>query len=113
MLSLVAQFNLELDQMDVKTAFLHGDLEETIYMEQPIEFEMFKGQDKVCLLKRSLYGLKQSPRQWYKRFDGFMIKHGFQRSYYDPCLYFKGQQFKDVEYLLLYNYYKELDIYLK
>ena len=61
MLSLVVQYNLELEQMDVKTAFLHGDLEETIYMEQPEGFKVQKNKDMVCLLKKSLYGLKQAP----------------------------------------------------
>ena len=61
MLSLVVQYNLELEQMDVKTAFLHGDLEETIYMEQPEGFQVQKNKDMVCLLKKSLYGLKQAP----------------------------------------------------
>ena len=102
MLALVAQFNLELEQMDVKTAFLHGDLEETIYMEQPEGFEVHKGKDMVCLLKKSLYGLKQSPRQWYIRFDTFIIQQGFHRSMYDPCLYFRGTSIYNSEYLLLY-----------
>ncbi|GKF85948.1 retrotransposon protein, putative, ty1-copia subclass [Tanacetum coccineum] len=56
------------------TAFLHGNLEETIYMRQPSGFEEGTG-NKVCLLKKSLYGLKQSPRQWYKRFDVYMISN--------------------------------------
>lgn len=102
MLSLVAQFNLELEQMDVKTTFLHGELDETIYMEQPEGFEVQKEKDMVCLLKRSLYGLKQSPRQWYKRFDTFITQKGFQRSFYDACLYFKGDDVLKAEYLLLY-----------
>lgn len=61
--SLVSQFDLKLEHMDVKIAFLHGELEETIYMEQQEEFEVHKGKNMVCLLKRSLCGLKQSPRQ--------------------------------------------------
>ena len=61
-LALVASQNLELEQLDVKTAFLHGDLEEQIYMQQPPGFEAPDKEDHVCLLKRSLYGLKQSPR---------------------------------------------------
>ncbi|GJR57614.1 putative polyprotein [Tanacetum coccineum] len=70
--------NLELEQLDVKTAFLHGDLEEEIYMSQP---DVVQGkEDYVCKLHKSLYGLKQSPRQWYKRFDTFMVKHGFSRT---------------------------------
>jgi len=59
LMAIVNQFNLELEQMDVKTAFLYGDLEETIYMEQPKSF--VEDKSKVCLLKKFLYGLKQSP----------------------------------------------------
>ena len=55
--------NLELEQLDVKTAFLHGYLDEKILMTQPEGFEVKGKEDKVCLLKRSRYGLKQSPRQ--------------------------------------------------
>ncbi|GJT00374.1 retrotransposon protein, putative, ty1-copia subclass [Tanacetum coccineum] len=65
-LSLTACEDYELEQLDVKTAFLHGNLEETIYMRQPPGFEEGTG-NKVCLLKKSLHGLNQSPRQWYKR----------------------------------------------
>ena len=57
-LSMVAHFDMELQQMDVKTAFLHGFLDEVIYMEQPEGYVDPKHPDKVCLLKRSLYGLK-------------------------------------------------------
>ena len=86
---IVAMHDLELEQLDVKTAFLHGELEEEIYMDQPEGF-IVPGKEKfVCKLKRSLYGLKQSPRQWYKRFDSFMIAHGFKRSAYDSCVYIK------------------------
>ena len=67
-LAIVANLNLELYQMDIKTAFLNGELDEEIYMDQPIGF-VTKGQEhKVCKLKRSIYGLKQSSRQWYLRF---------------------------------------------
>jgi len=58
MLSLVAIKDLELEQLDVKTAFLHGDLEEQIYMKQPESFEVVEKENHVCLLKKSLYGLK-------------------------------------------------------
>ena len=63
MLTIVVQFNLELEQLDVKTAFLHGDLEEKIYMSQPAGYVDSINPNHVCLLKKSLYGLKQSPRQ--------------------------------------------------
>eukprot|EP00253_Pinus_taeda_P004760 PITA_04760 len=58
--------------MDVKTAFLHGDLEEEIYMKQPEGFAMKGKKELVCKLKKSLYGLKQSPRMWYQKFDTFI-----------------------------------------
>ena len=54
------------------------ELEEDIYMQQPEGFTVSEKEDYVCLLKKSLYGLKQSPRQWYKRFDSFMTSHDFK-----------------------------------
>lgn len=87
LLSVVAQNDMFLEQLDVKTAFLHDKLEETIYMSQPEGFAHPKNIHKVCLLNKSLYGLKQSPRQWYKRFDEYMVKLGFDRSRYDNCVY--------------------------
>ncbi|KAG8491363.1 hypothetical protein CXB51_014484 [Gossypium anomalum] len=62
LLSIVAMHDLELEQLDVKTAFLHGELEEDIYMQQPEGFIVSEKEDYVCLLRKSLYGLKQSPR---------------------------------------------------
>jgi hypothetical protein len=88
-LSIVATEGLHLEQLDVKTAFLHGDLEEEIYMQQPEGFSV-KGKGKlVCKLTKSLYGLKQAPRQWYKKFDGFMQRHGYNKCNADHCCYFK------------------------
>lgn len=101
-LALVNQFDLELDQLDVKTAFLNGDLEETIYMDQPKGYVIPKYKDKVCLLKKSLYGLKQSPRQWNKRFDEFMNSISFIRSKFDSCVYIKKEGDQDKSFLLLY-----------
>ncbi|GKC32127.1 retrovirus-related pol polyprotein from transposon TNT 1-94 [Tanacetum coccineum] len=81
-LALTACKDYELEQLDVKTTFLHGNLEKVIYMRQPPGYEQG---NKVCLLKKSIYGLKQSPRQWYKRFDEYMLSNGFKRSSYDSC----------------------------
>ena len=89
LLGIVAFHDYELEQLDVKTTFLHGELEEDIYMEQLEGFKVSSKEDCVCLLKRSLYGLKQSPRQWYKRFDSFMISHDFKSSGFDSRVYFK------------------------
>jgi len=98
---IVAMRDLELEQLDVKTTFLHGELEEEIYMDQPEGFIVPGKEDLVCKLKRSLYGLKQSPRQWYKRFDSFMLSHGFKRSEFDSCVYIKFVNGSPI-YLLLY-----------
>ena len=72
-LSLVAYFDMELEHIDVRKTFLHGELKETIYMVQPEGFTQHGQERLVCKLKKSLYGLKQSSRQWYKRFDSYMI----------------------------------------
>jgi hypothetical protein len=89
MLALVALLDLELEQLDVKTDFLHGDLDEEIYMEQPEGFIQNRNKKFVCRLKKSLYGLRQSPRQWYKKFDSFTMSQNYTRSEYDHCVYFK------------------------
>ena len=102
LLGIVAMHDLELEQLDVKTVFLHGDLEEDSYMQQPEGFIVSEKEDYVCLLKKSLYGLKQSPRQWYKRFDSFMTSHDFKRSSLDSCVYFKKNSDGSFVYLLLY-----------
>ncbi|KAE8676976.1 Vesicle-associated protein 4-1 [Hibiscus syriacus] len=88
-LKIVAAENLHLEQLDVKTSFLHGDLEEEIYMRQPEGFIEAVKKNLVCRLKKSLYGLKQAPRQWYKKFDSFMGSSGFTRCQADHCCYIK------------------------
>lgn len=85
LLSIAAVKDYEIYQLDIKTAFLHGDLRETIYMEQPEGFD--DGSGKVCKLNKSLYGLKQASRQWYAKFDEFMQKFGLKPSNADPCVY--------------------------
>ena len=75
--------------MDVKTAFLNEEQVEEIYMSQPMSFE--KGQKrKVCMLKHSIYGLKQYSRQWYFRFHDSIISHGFEMIEEDHCVYLKS-----------------------
>ncbi|WVZ75412.1 hypothetical protein U9M48_023465 [Paspalum notatum var. saurae] len=100
-LGIVTMHNLELEQLDVKTPFLHGDLEEEIYMDQPEGFIVSGKENFVCKLKKLLYGLKQSPRKWYKKFDSFMIANGFKRSLYDSYVYNKFVDGSPI-YLLLY-----------
>ena len=77
LLALVVVNDMHLEQMDVKTAFLYGELEEMIVMTQPEGYENPDKVDHVCHLKKSLYRLKQSPRQWYLRFDKFMAENNF------------------------------------
>eukprot|EP00253_Pinus_taeda_P019668 PITA_19668 len=74
--------------MDVKSAFLHGDLHEEIYMEQPIGF-IQADSSLVCRLKKSLYGLKQAPRTWYVEMDSFLLESDFSRCHSDNTVYTK------------------------
>ena len=90
---------MNVQQMDVVTAFLYGESEEEIFMEQPPGFEK-KKENLVCRLKKSLYGLKQSPRQWYKLLDQFLRDKRYRRSDVDPCIYVKGD--KDLIMIALY-----------
>ena len=87
-LSLAALHNWEVHQMDVKSAFLYGDLQEEIYMEQPPGYVQ-DNSSLVCLLKKSLYGLKQAPRAWYAKMDSFLLDTGFSRCHFDPNVYTK------------------------
>jgi len=84
-LSVAATEHMYLAQFDVKTAFLYGTLEEEIYMKQPEGCN--DGTDRVCKLQRSLYGLKQSPQCWNKRFLDYLLKLGFITTDAHPCLY--------------------------
>ena len=88
-LSFVAKDDMKLKQMDVKTAFLHGDLHEDIYSQQ-LEGFVQKGREQlVCKLKKSLYGLKKAPREWYHKFDAFMRSQHFRQSELNHYLYTK------------------------
>ena len=71
-------------------------------MHQPERFVVEGKENHVCLLEKSLYGLKQSPRQWYKRFNSFIIAQGFSRSKYDVCVYLRKLDDESLIYLLLY-----------
>ena len=81
--------NMEIHQMDVKTAFLNGELDEEIYMEQPEGFLVQGQENKACKLVKSLYGLKQAPKQWHEKFDHTMLSHGFKINECDKCVYIK------------------------
>jgi histone deacetylase 1/2 len=89
--SLLASRNWKGRQVDFKTAFLNGHLDTPIYMEQPPGFEDPQHPDWVCEVSRSLYGLKQSPRQWNVELHKALLNLGLTNSAYDPTLYFKIQ----------------------
>jgi FtsZ-binding cell division protein ZapB len=78
-------------QMDVKSAFLNGNLEEEVYMEQPEGFSLTDKPDYVCKLKKALYGLKQAPRAWYGRLDKYLHDKGFKKDSADSNLYTKSE----------------------
>ena len=106
MLGLTASMNLKIEQLDVKTTFLHDDLEEEIYMEQPEGFTIKGKEHLVCRLKKSLYGLKQAPRQWYKKFDSFIVEYGYDRIASDHCAFVK--KFSNGEFIILSLYVDDM-----
>jgi Reverse transcriptase (RNA-dependent DNA polymerase) len=94
LISCVVNFGWNIHQLDVKNAFLHGDLKEEVYMELPPGFDNEQVAGKVCRLKRSLYGLKQSPRAWFDRFSKTMIKEGYLQSNADHTMFIRRKRGK-------------------
>ena len=88
-IKITALRNLEIHQMDVKMAFLNGDLDEKIYVEQSKGFIAPGQEKKVCKLGKSLHSLKQAPKQWHDKFDHTMITSGFKKKECDKCVYVK------------------------
>jgi hypothetical protein len=84
-LSIVVARGWEVHHMDVKNAFLHGDLLEDIYMEHPPGF--MHASSLVCRLKKSLYGIKQASRAWYAKMNSYLLSHNFVRLKSDPNVY--------------------------
>ncbi|KAL1569026.1 hypothetical protein AAHA92_00559 [Salvia divinorum] len=114
-MALVAHFNLELHQMDVKTTFLNGELEETIYMEQPEGFVVGDPKKMVCRLKKSIYALKQASRQWYRKFHEAVLSFGFEKNAIDDCVYhmfsgsrciFLESRFIEIALVIFYDCHK-------
>jgi hypothetical protein len=87
-ISIAAKMGWKIHEMDVKTAFLNGLIEEEVYIEQPLGFEVHGRESHVCRLKKALYGLKQAPIAWYSRIDAYLQQLGFEKSEVDPNLYF-------------------------
>ena len=106
LIALSVQYDLILHQADVTTAFLNGTLEEEVYMRQPEGFVHRGEEELVCKLKKSIYGLKQSPRCWNVALDTQLKEMGFTQSKNDPCIYYKnigGEMFyMGVFFMILY-----------
>eukprot|EP00253_Pinus_taeda_P006746 PITA_06746 len=102
LIALATKCNCKLHQLDVKSAFLNGDLKEEIYLAQPEGF-VKKGQEHlVCRLKKALYDLKQALRSWYEKVDSFFLEHDFHRSLNDPNLYTKYNNQRQIILISLY-----------
>ncbi|KAH9650091.1 protein kinase domain-containing protein [Citrus sinensis] len=89
LISLAVHFDWNLYQLDVKNAFLNGELEEEVFMDLLPGFEGNHGSSKVCKLHKSLYGLKQSPRAWFERFGNVIKGHGYSQSQADHTMFYK------------------------
>ena len=103
MLALAAKYDFVVHQMDVKTAFLNGEIDADIYMKQPQGYrEVGERSHYVCKVLRSLYGLKQAPRIWYVLMTNFLMELGFVRTKKDYCLFFKRGENGKLAYICLY-----------
>ena len=101
LLSISTHYDYEIWQMNVKTAYLIGNVEEEIYILQPEDFIAKNQEYMVCKLKRSIYGLKQASRSWNIRFNQAIKSFGFEQNLDEPCVY-KRHQDKVVMFLVLY-----------
>lgn len=90
LMAIAVKFDLEIEQMDAVTAFLQGEVEETIFMRQPECYD--DGSGRVCVLKKAIYGLKQASRQWNKKLNDVLMESGFKRCKTDSCIYVRRNQ---------------------
>jgi histone deacetylase 1/2 len=100
-LSTAVERNMQVHQMDVSTAFLHGDFDEKVFIQQPEGFHV-GGPNTVCRLHKALYGLKQAPRAWYVTISSFLKSAGFVISDADPSLFILQRENFETVYLLLF-----------
>ncbi|KZV55553.1 hypothetical protein F511_23512 [Dorcoceras hygrometricum] len=91
LISLAAKYRWKIYQLDVKSAFLNGFLDEDVYIEQPLGYVIEGHKDKVLKLKKALYGLKQAPRAWNNRLDNYLQGNGFVRCAHEYALYVKKE----------------------
>jgi len=89
LLAFACMSGFKLFQMDVKSAFLNGYINEEVYVDQPPGFEDHQYPNHVFKLKKALYGLKQAPRKWYERLNNFLLSHGYERGMIDKTLFIK------------------------
>lgn len=100
--ALAAEYNMEINHLDVKTAFLNGDLKETVFMEQPEGFKVKGSETKVYKLNKAIYGLKQASRSWYEKItDVLQNKLKFSRLSSEPCVFFRSSC-KEIIIIALY-----------
>lgn len=102
LLALAAHRRWKVYHLDVKSAFLNGDIHEDVYVEQPRGFEVCGEEHKVYKLRKALYGLKQAPRSWYSKIDSHFLDWGFQRSSNEHTLYCKTNQAGDTLVVCIY-----------
>jgi hypothetical protein len=106
--SLAASHSLLVHQVDVKTTFLNGELEEEIYMTQPDRFVLKGQENKVCKLLKSLYGLKQAPKHWHEKFNVKLISTGFSVNEADRCVYYRRGGGQEV---IMFSYVDDILIF--
>ena len=100
-LSLAVSHNWNIHQLDVSNAFLHGDLHDIFYMEQPLGFTHPLHPNHICKLNKSLYGLKQAPREWLKKLSTYLLYLGLTDSKTDTSLFFKNTS-TELNFILTY-----------
>ena len=108
LLALASIHRLVIHQMDVKTTFLNGELEEEIYMTQPEGCVAPGQEEKVCKLLKYLYGLKQTPKQWHEKLDNVLLCDGFSTNDVNKCAYTK---FENGDYVIICLYVDDMLIF--
>ena len=88
-IALAAQRGWKIFQLNVKSAFVHGELSEDVYVEQPIRYVQKGNEYTVYKLQKALYGLKQAPRAWFSRIEAHFISEGFQRCHSEQTFFIK------------------------
>ena len=101
-LALTAQHSWDVFQLDVKSAFLHGELNEEVSVNQPLGYEKKGEENKVYKLKKALYGLKQAPRAWYSKIEAYFVREGFEKCFCEHTLFKKTKEGSKILIVSLY-----------